>query len=120
MGQQTDLTNIMEEPASSLGSVSWIRANDYDEGDEFHERATKFFASVKWDVLASHASTIRNGIPYNFGEKFSISLGPSLPPSLSMSNCRPSEPSISPREHPRQQLVLEPVDSGDQSGFQEY
>ncbi|KAF2496589.1 hypothetical protein BU16DRAFT_571698 [Lophium mytilinum] len=67
-----DLTHVIKEPAPSLGSVSWIGADDYDEGDEFHDRATKFFASVKWDVLASHASTIRNGIPCDFGEKFSI------------------------------------------------
>jgi hypothetical protein len=26
---------------------------EYETGDEFYERATAFFAAVKWDVLAS-------------------------------------------------------------------
>ncbi|MCJ1244536.1 hypothetical protein MMC30_001734 [Trapelia coarctata] len=67
----TDVT-IDENPAALLGSDSWNGADAYVVGDEFHERATTFFAAVKWDVLASLSSSLRNGIPCDFGERFSI------------------------------------------------
>ncbi|PVH70379.1 hypothetical protein DL98DRAFT_661210 [Cadophora sp. DSE1049] len=63
---------VVENRAALLGSASWNGAADYKTGDEFHERATAFFAAVKWDVLASLSSSLRNGIPCEFGEKFSI------------------------------------------------
>jgi hypothetical protein len=68
------LTNssIDENRAALLGSASWNGADAYKIGDELYERATAFFAAVKWDVLASISSSLRNGIPCEFGEKFSI------------------------------------------------
>jgi hypothetical protein len=63
---------INEYPAAVLGSDSWKGADAYEVGNEFHERATTFFASVKWDVLASLSSSLRNGIPCDFSERFSI------------------------------------------------
>lgn len=62
----------VENQAASLGSASWTGADNYEVGGEFHERATAFFAAVKWDVLASASSSLRNGIPCAFGERFSI------------------------------------------------
>jgi hypothetical protein len=67
----TNLT-VVENRAALLGSASWNGAAEYKTGAEFHERATAFFAVVKWDVLASLSSSLRNGIPCEFGEKFSI------------------------------------------------
>ncbi|KAI0398956.1 hypothetical protein F4802DRAFT_611243 [Xylaria palmicola] len=55
-----------------LGSTSWIGADTYETGGEYYKRATAFLAAVKWDVLASISSSLRNGIPCEFGEKFSI------------------------------------------------
>jgi hypothetical protein len=68
------LTNssVDENRAALLGSASWNGADAYKIGDELYERATAFFAAVKWDVLASISSSLRNGIPCEFGEKFSI------------------------------------------------
>ena len=63
---------VVETRAVSLGSASWNGAAEYETGGEFHERATTFFAAVKWDVLASLSSSLRNSIPCEFGEKFSI------------------------------------------------
>ncbi|KAH9211764.1 hypothetical protein DL95DRAFT_525548 [Leptodontidium sp. 2 PMI_412] len=63
---------VIENRAALLGSASWNGAADYKTGDELHERAIAFFAAVKWDVLASLSSSLRNGIPCEFGEKFSI------------------------------------------------
>ncbi len=64
--------SVVENGAVSLGSASWNGAADYETGGEFHERATAFFAAVKWDVLISLCSSLRNGIPCEFGERFSI------------------------------------------------
>ncbi|KAH6624160.1 hypothetical protein B0J18DRAFT_409649 [Chaetomium sp. MPI-SDFR-AT-0129] len=63
---------LAEDPAGSLGSASWIGADAYEPGDEFHERATTFLAAVKWDVVASISSSLRNGISCKFAENFSI------------------------------------------------
>lgn len=65
-------TMAIEDPADFLGSASWIGANAYEPGGEFHERATEFLAAVKWDALTSISSGLRSGIPCNFGENFSI------------------------------------------------
>ncbi|KAK5218482.1 hypothetical protein LTR47_011704 [Exophiala xenobiotica] len=68
------LTNITvdENPAALLGSTSWDGADAYEVGEEFHQRATAFFAAVKWDQLMSLSSRLRDGVPCNFGEKYSI------------------------------------------------
>ncbi|KAJ9661840.1 hypothetical protein H2201_006320 [Coniosporium apollinis] len=63
---------IDEHPAASVGSVSWIGAGAYEVGGEYHDRATTFFVAVKWDLLTSLASSLRNGIACEFGEKFLI------------------------------------------------
>ena len=63
---------VGENPAALLGSASWDGADAYDVGGEFYERAIAFFAAVKWDVLASLSSSLRNGISCHFGERFSI------------------------------------------------
>jgi len=54
----------------STGSASWIEADAYELG-EFHTRATRFFATVKWEVLESILDT-SNGVPRDFGNKYSI------------------------------------------------
>jgi len=64
---------VVENRATLLGSTSWNGATDYKTSNEFHRRATAFFAAVKWDVLISLSSSLRNSIPCEFGEKFSIS-----------------------------------------------
>jgi hypothetical protein len=64
-------TMAVEGP-THLGSASWIGVDEYDPGDRFYERATKFFAAVKWDVLASVSSDLRNSVPCQFSEKYSI------------------------------------------------
>ncbi|KAK3332870.1 hypothetical protein B0T19DRAFT_354543 [Cercophora scortea] len=63
---------VVEDAADFLGSASWIGADAYEPGGEFHERATTFLAAVKWDALTSISSGLRNGIPCKFGDKFSI------------------------------------------------
>jgi hypothetical protein len=65
-------TMVVEEPADSLGSASWIGVDAYEPGNKFHERATKFLAAVNWDVLASISSGLRNGIPCKVDDRFSI------------------------------------------------
>jgi hypothetical protein len=55
-----------------LGGAFWIGADEYELGGEFHARATTFFATVKWDVLASISSRLRNGVSCDFSEKYSI------------------------------------------------
>jgi hypothetical protein len=71
---QMKLTNttIDEDPAALLGSTSWDGADAYEAGGEFHQRATAFFAAVKWDQLVSLSSRLRGGIPCTLEEKFSI------------------------------------------------
>jgi hypothetical protein len=64
--------SIDENQAALLGSASWIGADAYEIGGELHERAIAFLAAVKWDVLASLSSSLRDGIPCKFGKKFSI------------------------------------------------
>lgn len=68
------LTNITvdENPAALLGSTSWDGADAYEVGEEFHQRATAFFAAVKWDQLMSISSRLHDGVPCTVGEKFSI------------------------------------------------
>ncbi|KAI9761634.1 MAG: hypothetical protein M4579_000868 [Chaenotheca gracillima] len=63
---------VDETPAVLLASASWVGADGYEVGGQFHERATSFFAAVKWDVLVSLSSSFRNGISCEIGEKFSI------------------------------------------------
>ena len=55
-----------------IGSASWTGPDDYDVGTELHDRATDFFAAVKWDFLASLCSNLREGIPCKFGENYSV------------------------------------------------
>ncbi|KAK3935482.1 hypothetical protein QBC46DRAFT_358193 [Diplogelasinospora grovesii] len=62
----------VEDSTGYLGSASWIGADAYELGREFHARATTFLVTVKWDVLASIASRLRNGVPCDFSEKYSI------------------------------------------------
>lgn len=57
---------------ATIGSDAWNGAEDYEGGDVLHERATAFFAAVKWDVLALLSSKLRHGIFCHFGEKFSV------------------------------------------------
>ncbi|KAK0734101.1 hypothetical protein B0T26DRAFT_760841, partial [Lasiosphaeria miniovina] len=57
---------------ADLGSHSWIGAEAYEPGSEFHERATAFLAAVKWDLLASISSRLRNRIPCHVHAQFSI------------------------------------------------
>jgi|SRR3569833_462839 len=63
---------LVEDAADFLGSASWIGADAYEPGGEFHERATTFLAAVEWDVLTLIPSGLRHGIPCKFGENFSI------------------------------------------------
>jgi hypothetical protein len=62
----------VKDPTEYLGSASWIGADEYEPGDEFHERATTFLATVKWDVLASISSRLRNGVPCKLSGTYSI------------------------------------------------
>jgi hypothetical protein len=66
--QTMAVTNSM----GHLGSASWVGADAYESGDEFHARATTFLATVQWDVLASISSRLRNGVPCDFSDKYSI------------------------------------------------
>jgi hypothetical protein len=66
-------TSVDENRAAALlGSASWIGAGEYEVGDELYERATAFLAAVKWDVLASFSSSLRNGIPCELAKGFSM------------------------------------------------
>ena len=47
-------------------------ANEYEEGSEFHRRATKFLEDIKWNQLASICSEYRQGVACHLAEKFSI------------------------------------------------
>ena len=62
----------VKDPIDVLGSASWIGADAYELNSEYSKRATTFLAAVKWDVLASISSGLRNGIPCEYGEKYSI------------------------------------------------
>lgn len=62
----------IENSTAELGSASWIGADADIIGIKYHERATTFFATVKWDVLVSTASGLRNGIPCEVSERYSI------------------------------------------------
>ena len=66
------MTVVENGAVCPLGSASWKGATDYETGDKFHERATAFFVAVKWDVLASLCSSLRDGIPCELGGNFSI------------------------------------------------
>lgn len=57
---------------ASLGSDAWFGLDEYDPGSEPYERAIAFFAHVKWDILASKASRLRNGVSCKLSEKYSI------------------------------------------------
>lgn len=60
------------DSTKNLGSASWIGADEYGSDGEFHERATSFLATVKWDVLASISSRLRDGVLCKFSETYSI------------------------------------------------
>lgn len=60
------------ESADSLGSAAWIGAGAYDPGDEYHNRATDFMAAVKWDTLKLISSRLRQGVPCELSDKYSI------------------------------------------------
>ncbi|KAJ5832465.1 hypothetical protein N7474_000776 [Penicillium riverlandense] len=62
----------IKDSTEYLGSASWIGADEYEPGGEFHERATTFLETVKWEVLASISSRLRNGVPCEFSETYSI------------------------------------------------
>lgn len=57
---------------SAIGSESWRGAENYDEGDELHTRATQFLASIKWDALRATASKCRGGIECELSDKYSL------------------------------------------------
>lgn len=63
---------IETPPAIPLASSSWLGAEEYEVGDELHERAMHFLAAVNWDVLAVRASKAHGDVPCRFEEKFSI------------------------------------------------
>jgi len=63
---------MAEDTADALGSASWIGSDAYEIGGEFDQRATTFLAAVKWDVLTSISSGLRNGIPCHVTDKYSI------------------------------------------------
>jgi hypothetical protein len=65
-------TMAVEDSTGHIGSASWIGADAYELGGEFHAGATMFLETVKWDALESIASRLRNGAPCNFSEKYSI------------------------------------------------
>lgn len=62
-------------PMAEFASASWIVVDEYDLDDEgrlqFHERAMKTLATVKWDRLAMIASSLRNGVPCKLKENCS-------------------------------------------------
>ncbi|POR32133.1 Uncharacterized protein TPAR_07635 [Tolypocladium paradoxum] len=61
-----------EDSVDALGSATWLGADVYEPGDVLYERATRFFASVNWDALASISSSLRDGTPCHLGDRFSI------------------------------------------------
>lgn len=63
---------VDEDRPEQLGSASWIEADMYAAGEEVHERATRFFAEVKWDALTSISSHLRNGLPCKYSGTYSF------------------------------------------------
>lgn len=61
-----------KDAANFVGSDSWIGADAYEPGDEFHERATAFLVATRWDLLESLSSRLRNGMTCKFDEQVSI------------------------------------------------
>jgi hypothetical protein len=64
--------DVQQSASVALGSDLWLGASEYEPGSVFHVRATKFLASVKWDVLAGIASKLRDDIPCRLEDKFSV------------------------------------------------
>lgn len=56
---------------AELGSDAWLKADDFDEDDDLHIRATAFFEAIKWDHVISIASKLK-GADCEFSEKYSI------------------------------------------------
>ena len=63
---------ISPRPAVELGSSGWIGADCYEADDEWNMLTRKFFDTVKWDALASIASSLRAGVRCSYEDKFSI------------------------------------------------
>ena len=57
--------------AAALGSESWKNADDYEEGDETHPRATTSAANIDWNPLNSLASTMRDDTTCHLSPRFS-------------------------------------------------
>ena len=57
---------------SAIGSDSWINADEFESGDELHNRATDFVAKIDWEALTSLASKLRDGINCHVSDKFSL------------------------------------------------
>lgn len=55
-----------------LGSKGWVDGDCYEADDEHGIQARRLFDAVKWDVLASKASSLHDGTQYTYGDKFSI------------------------------------------------
>lgn len=64
--------NLQPNMASSIGSSSWIGADAYEPGGEWHARAMAFLDEIKWHVLVSIASRLRGDTPCHLDAKFSI------------------------------------------------
>ncbi|KAI1454172.1 kinase-like domain-containing protein [Annulohypoxylon moriforme] len=66
-------TTIVQDPLpEAIGSDLWIGADAYNPDDEYNTATKNFFNSVKWDVLASVASRLRNGLQCSYIDKYSI------------------------------------------------
>ncbi|RGP66279.1 kinaselike domain [Fusarium sporotrichioides] len=56
----------------ALGSTSWIGADNYESGGDFHDRALKTLNEINWDRLLTISSSLRNGTSCRISQSFSI------------------------------------------------
>ncbi|KAL9620174.1 MAG: hypothetical protein Q9160_005289 [Pyrenula sp. 1 TL-2023] len=59
-------------PNNLLGSDSWTGASAWDSDDELHERATTALGAINWNAILTKSSSLRDGLPCAFAEKFSV------------------------------------------------
>lgn len=55
-----------------VGSASWVGSDCYESDSKHNIQTRRFLETVKWDILASKASSFRSGAPCTYSERFSI------------------------------------------------
>ena len=55
-----------------MASSHWLGSEEYEEGDELHERAEAFLREIDWDILIQICSEAHHHLGCKLHEKFSL------------------------------------------------